>query len=64
MKVISGGGGIDADGNWYTLRAVEREVPDDWIPKLKAAFKTVPAPHDSAVMFVHPDILDALRDAK
>lgn len=30
MKLKTGGGGIDADGNWYTLPETETEVPDDW----------------------------------
>lgn len=62
MKVTSGGGGIDADGNWYELPTVEREVPDDWLEKARAVFKTVPAPHQPSVMFISPAVYAALKD--
>jgi hypothetical protein len=64
MKVISGGGGIDADGNWYELPTVEREVPDDYTEKMIAFFKAVPAPHHPSVMFISPAIYAELKAAR
>lgn len=58
MKVISGGGGVDADGNWYELPTIEREVPDDYLAKLRAAFKR---PQEQYVMLIDPAIYDQLK---
>jgi hypothetical protein len=61
MKVISGGGGIDADGNWYELPTIEREMPDDYFKALRTLFKTVPAPHQPAVGYCSQAIYASLK---
>ena len=61
MKVISGGGGGDADGNWYELPKVEREVPDDYLAKLLAVFRS-PVPRQPSIMLVAPSVLSDLKD--
>jgi hypothetical protein len=48
MKVKNGGGGIDAEGNFYTLPETETEVPDDCLEKLHEYFRD--APHSNYVM--------------
>ena len=62
MKVISGGGGIDADGNWYTLPEVEREVSDGYFKRLAAAFKAMP--RRPSIMIVLPELIDSLKAAE
>jgi hypothetical protein len=59
VKIITGGGGIDADGNAYTLPDIEREVPDDYFKRMFMAAKSIPKPN---VMFVHPDLLASLKN--
>jgi hypothetical protein len=36
MKMITGGGGINKDGEWYETPAREIEVPDDYLQRLWA----------------------------
>ena len=61
MKVISGGGGVDGDGNWYELPTVEREVPDDYLAKLLAVFRSS-VPRQPSIMFIAPSVLSDLKD--
>ena len=61
MKVISGGGGIDAQGRRYELPTVEREVSDDHFQRIRELFKGVPAPHQPSVGFVSPALYAALK---
>ena len=48
MKIITGGGGVDKDGNAYELPEDEIDVPDDFFERaLEAMFK---APEPGAVI--------------
>lgn len=42
MKVKTGGGGIDADGNWFDLPSEEIEVPDDYFQQFAKAMAAIP----------------------
>jgi hypothetical protein len=61
MKVKTGGGGIDKDGNTYKLPETEHEVPDGYFTELlKAMADPTPKP---AYIYASPEAFKAYLDA-
>jgi hypothetical protein len=63
LKIITGGGGIDKDGNAYTLPEKEVEVPDDYFLAMAKAMAKLSAPGNGHVI-VSQQFMDALEKAR
>jgi hypothetical protein len=61
MKVRSGGGGVDKDGNAYTLPEQEIEVPDDYFKALLLDMSKWEPPE---FIVVDPRVFEHLKKAQ
>jgi hypothetical protein len=60
-KIKVGGGGIDADGNFYQETEREVEVPDDWFERLwEEAAKPRPL---NDVLMMSPEVAEEFKKA-
>ena len=60
MKIRQGGGGIDKDGNAYTLPEREVEVSDDYWGEFLEAMRMTPPP---TTIVVRPSIWEVFKRA-
>lgn len=58
MKIKRGGGGVDKDGNAYTLPETEIEVADNHFEKMIEAVRDAP---QSPFIMVSPLMWDAIK---